>query len=39
MQVLFRAFHYPPHDDTLIDGPWAVGKHSDYGYLTLLLQV
>ena len=37
--MLFRAFHYPPHDETIEGADWAVGKHSDYGYLTLLLQV
>jgi isopenicillin N synthase-like dioxygenase len=33
--VLFRIFHYPP--DPAPD-EWGVGEHSDYGFLTLLLQ-
>jgi isopenicillin N synthase-like dioxygenase len=37
---LFRIFHYPPHEEARFgDDTWAVGKHSDYGFLTLLLQV
>jgi len=36
---LFRIFHYPPHEETEFGADtWAVGKHSDYGFLTLLLQ-
>lgn len=30
--VLFRIFHYPP------SSRWGVGEHTDYGFLTLLLQ-
>ena len=35
--VLFRIFHYPAataHGP----GPWGVGEHTDYGFLTMLLQ-
>ena len=35
--TLFRIFHYPPHDSANV-GSFAVGEHSDYGYLTLLKQ-
>jgi isopenicillin N synthase-like dioxygenase len=35
--VLFRIFHYPPHDPD--DGiEWGVAEHTDYGLLTLLAQ-
>lgn len=32
--LLFRIFHYPPTDGA----HWGVGEHTDYGFLTLLLQ-
>lgn len=35
--VLFRLFHYPPAT-TGGPGPWGVGEHTDYGFLTMLLQ-
>ncbi|MEZ5372022.1 MAG: 2-oxoglutarate and iron-dependent oxygenase domain-containing protein [Microthrixaceae bacterium] len=35
--VLFRIFHYPPHD-TGEDSSWGVAEHTDYGLLTLLAQ-
>eukprot|EP00947_MAST-08B_sp_MAST-8B-sp1_P001687 g1687.t1 len=35
---LFRIFHYPPHDEVRRPGSFAVGEHSDYGYLTILKQ-
>ena len=33
-------FHYPPHPATSKDGHevWGVGRHTDYGMLTILLQ-
>ncbi|WP_433379989.1 isopenicillin N synthase family dioxygenase [Actinoplanes sp. CA-142083] len=34
--VLFRIFHYPPSPPGSDD--WGVGKHTDYGLLTLLAQ-
>ena len=34
---LFRVFHYPPHDPKHPDS-FAVGEHSDYGYVTILKQ-
>ena len=34
--VLFRVFHYPPHEAG--DDGWGVGEHTDYGLLTLLAQ-
>ena len=34
---LFRVFHYPPHDPAHPDS-FAVGEHSDYGYVTILKQ-
>lgn len=33
--VLFRIFRYPAQPD---DDGWGVGEHTDYGFLTLLLQ-
>jgi len=38
--TLFRIFNYPPHADVDGDGLplFGVGEHTDYGYLTLLLQ-
>jgi len=38
--VLFRIFHYPPHDPARRPGSdeWGVGEHTDYGLLTLLAQ-
>jgi isopenicillin N synthase-like dioxygenase len=34
--VLFRIFHYPPSQPQ--DNRWGVGKHTDYGLLTILKQ-
>ena len=34
---LFRIFSYPPHDPKNV-GSFAVGEHTDYGWLTILLQ-
>lgn len=36
--LLFRIFHYPPHDPRYGADSTAVGEHTDYGYLTLLRQ-
>jgi isopenicillin N synthase-like dioxygenase len=41
--VLLRLFHYPPLErgggKGRVDAPiWSVGEHSDYGFLTILLQ-
>ena len=37
--TLFRIFNYPPNDSVKWgEHSWAVGEHSDYGFLTLLLQ-
>lgn len=37
--TLFRMFNYPPHDAEKHGSDcFAVGKHSDYGYLTVLKQ-
>ncbi len=35
---LFRVFHYPPHDKKWGTDSYAVGEHTDYGYLTVLKQ-
>lgn len=34
---LFRVFHYPPQPSEESE-EWGVGAHSDYGFLTILLQ-
>jgi len=34
--ILFRIFHYPPQPKGNVQ--WGVGKHTDYGLLTILLQ-
>ena len=36
--TLFRCFNYPLHDAAYGSEAYAVGKHSDYGYLTVLKQ-
>jgi isopenicillin N synthase-like dioxygenase len=37
--LLFRVFNYPPlGDEQAAAGLYSVGTHSDYGFLTLLLQ-
>mmetsp|Transcript_22459 Transcript_22459/g.41825 ORF Transcript_22459/g.41825 Transcript_22459/m.41825 type:complete len:251 (+) Transcript_22459:54-806(+) len=36
--LLFRMFHYPPHDPKYGVASQAVGEHTDYGYLTILKQ-
>lgn len=36
--TLFRAFHYPPHDPDRHPDSFAVGEHTDYGYITILKQ-
>lgn len=36
--TLFRIMHYPPHDGAHGDDTFAVGEHTDYGYLTVLRQ-
>ena len=36
--TLFRCFNYPLHDEAFGSDSFAVGKHSDYGYLTVLKQ-
>ena len=36
--ALFRIFNYPPHNDALGTATFAVGEHSDYGFLTILKQ-
>ena len=36
--TLFRIFHYPPHDARWGGETFAVGEHTDYGYLTVLKQ-
>lgn len=36
---LFRIFNYPPHNNrTLHEDSVGVGKHTDYGYITILKQ-
>jgi isopenicillin N synthase-like dioxygenase len=35
--VLFRIFRYPPPDE-VVEAPWGVQEHTDYGLLTLLAQ-
>jgi len=35
--VLFRIFHYPPPAAEFV-GSWGVAEHTDYGFLTLLVQ-
>jgi isopenicillin N synthase-like dioxygenase len=35
---LFRIFSYPPHDPIYGDDSFAVGTHSDYGFITILWQ-
>eukprot|EP00939_MAST-03C_sp_MAST-3C-sp1_P005466 g5466.t1 len=34
--TLFRWFRYPPHDSLRYEKSYAVGEHTDYGYLTIL---
>lgn len=37
--VLFRIFHYPPlQANRVIDAPFGVGEHTDYGLITILKQ-
>lgn len=36
--VLFRIFNYPPHEGRWGADTFAVGEHTDYGFLTLLRQ-
>jgi isopenicillin N synthase-like dioxygenase len=36
--VLFRAFNYPKHVWTEQEDEWGVREHTDYGFLTILLQ-
>jgi isopenicillin N synthase-like dioxygenase len=36
--ILFRMFHYPPHNEAFGPLSQPVGEHTDYGYLTLLRQ-
>ena len=38
--ILFRIFNYPPHNTTssIYSNSYAVGEHSDYGYITVLYQ-
>lgn len=36
--ILFRFFHYPPHNESYGSKSQPVGEHTDYGYLTLLRQ-
>lgn len=36
--ILFRFFHYPPHNSIYGENSQAVGEHTDYGYLTILKQ-
>ena len=36
--ILFRFFHYPPHNPIYGEKSQAVGEHTDYGYLTILKQ-
>lgn len=36
--ILFRFFHYPPHNESYGPLSQPVGEHTDYGYLTLLRQ-
>ena len=36
--ILFRLFHYPPHNESYGPNSQPVGEHTDYGYLTLLRQ-
>lgn len=40
--ILFRVFHYPalpaPSTRASSDELWSVGEHTDYGFLTILLQ-
>ena len=36
--VLFRIFNYPPHQDDRFPESSGVGKHSDYGFITILYQ-
>jgi isopenicillin N synthase-like dioxygenase len=36
--ILFRLFHYPPHNESYGPTSQPVGEHTDYGYLTLLRQ-
>ena len=36
--TLFRIFHYPPHEARWGDDTFAVGEHTDYGFITLLRQ-
>lgn len=36
--TLFRIFHYPPPPVQAGTDDWGVGAHTDYGFLTILLQ-
>ena len=36
--TLFRVFHYPPHDEQYGPDSFAVGEHTDMGFLTVLKQ-
>jgi len=36
--TVFSAFHYPPHDEEKHPGSFAVGEHTDYGYIIILKQ-
>lgn len=36
--ILFRIFNYPPHQDEQFPNSYGVGKHSDYGFITILYQ-
>jgi isopenicillin N synthase-like dioxygenase len=37
--ILFRIFHYPPaQSNQIMESPWGVGEHTDYGLLTILKQ-
>lgn len=36
--TLFRIFNYPPHEERWGADTFAVGEHSDYGFLTVLRQ-
>jgi isopenicillin N synthase-like dioxygenase len=35
---LFRIFSYPPHQDVYGEDSFAVGEHTDYGFITVLKQ-
>lgn len=36
--ILFRIFSYPHLDSSAGKAQWGVGEHTDYGFLTILLQ-